>query len=131
MKDLLLLALFSLLCLPSFAEIDETFETSGNSFVRQCSAIDKETQTAAEAVNAAQCIAYVMGLDFGLRYERSYAEAVTGRKLREKYCIPGDVENGQLVRVVLKYIRSHPEDAQKPAPVLIIEALQKAYPCPR
>jgi hypothetical protein len=39
------------------------------------------------------------------------------------------VENAQLVKVVLKYIRDNPEDAHHSTRVLIIGALAKVYPC--
>jgi hypothetical protein len=41
---------------------------------------------------------------------------------------PKDVTLGQLVRVVLLYMQTHPEELHKPDFVLVHEALHKAFP---
>ena len=46
-----------------------------------------------------------------------------------KICYPEGVENGQLIRLVLKYIRDHPEQAHEPAAVLVVKAELNAFPC--
>jgi hypothetical protein len=35
-----------------------------------------------------------------------------------------------MVRVVLKYIRDNPVEANQPTAILMMKALKKAYPCP-
>lgn len=64
-----------------------------------------------------------------MEFGATIAEAKTGRKAPELFCRPDDIENGQLVRIVVKYIRDAPEFAHLPAPSLIINAMRKAYPC--
>lgn len=49
----------------------------------------------------------------------------TGRKLPSQCCASDYVENGQTMRIVLKYIHDHPADAKEPTVVLIMGS---AYP---
>jgi hypothetical protein len=77
------------------------------------------------------CIGYVKGVMHGLWLEHGAAEAQTGRTISKPYCDANDAENGQIVRIVLKYIRDHPADANKPTALLIMRALAEVYPCPR
>jgi len=124
------LPFFLLAVVPLSAKVQELPETSGNAFLRLCSAIEKEDDvTQAEMVRVASCIGYVVGIMDGVLYEHSYAETKTSRKIPSLYCIP-DVEHGQLIRVVLKYIRDNPAEANMPTGALVVNALTKAYPCP-
>jgi hypothetical protein len=45
------------------------------------------------------------------------------------YCPSSDVENGQKYRIVVKYIKEHPERADLQTRVLIVDALSAAFPC--
>jgi len=67
----------------------------------------------------------VQGAEFGV----TVAAAKAGKKVPELFCRPDDVEIGQLVKVVVKYIRDAREFAHLPAPDLIINAMRRAYPC--
>jgi hypothetical protein len=44
-------------------------------------------------------------------------------------CIPSQVNNGQLVDIVKKYLEQNPESRHEYRGVLVIRALSKAYPC--
>jgi hypothetical protein len=44
-------------------------------------------------------------------------------------CIPDSVENGQLLRIVMKYIRNHPEQSHKLSAMLVFNAEFYAFPC--
>jgi hypothetical protein len=41
-----------------------------------------------------------------------------------------DVTMGQMVLVVNKYLKDHPEDLNLPDALLVSAALSKAFPCP-
>jgi hypothetical protein len=43
--------------------------------------------------------------------------------------LPAEVTNGQIVLVFVKYLEVHPERLHKPANLLLVEALRKAFPC--
>lgn len=40
-----------------------------------------------------------------------------------------EVENGQLIKALFKYVQDHPEIAHRSTSVLLVEALQQAFPC--
>jgi len=45
-------------------------------------------------------------------------------------CMGKGVTNEQITDVVVKWLDDHPETRDHPAPYLIMEALNKAFPCP-
>ncbi len=130
MKYLCLISAVLFCCSPFVtAQTQEFPEDSGNAFVRLCSATEKESRTDEEAANAMACLGYVSGFAEGIGIYRSSAEAKTKQKMPKYFCRPDGVERGQLVSVVLKFIRNHPEDAHRRTGVLIIVALEHAFPC--
>ena len=46
-----------------------------------------------------------------------------------RFCLPAEVTNGQIILVFVKYMEDHPEQLHKPANLLLVEALRKAFPC--
>jgi len=119
------------LLLSSLVRAQETKElpsTSGNVFLRLCSSIDKDERSATEAGHLVECVAYTEGVIDGVVSEAAYVNVKTGKETPEPYCLP-KAESGQLVRIVLKYIRNHPEEAHQPTAFLIVVALQEAFPC--
>ena len=44
-------------------------------------------------------------------------------------CVPEGVNNKQMVDVVVKYLKDHPEELRFPAIVLIQKAISMAWPC--
>jgi len=132
MKTLLVLVLL-LLARGTFvsAQAHEFPDTSGNAFARLCSVIDKDVETMihTDYGDEMACLGYVSGFVNGVEFEAGYAEAQAGRKLHKPFCRPDDTENGQLIRIVLKYIRDNPEEAHHQTAVLVMNALAKAYPC--
>jgi hypothetical protein len=103
--------------------------TSGNAFARICSVIDKEASTGTEVQYADACIGYVQGVIEGVDVERTFTKGITQKEAPEPFCLPTGVERGQSIRLVIKYIHDHPEEAQKPTRFLIFEAFRDAYPC--
>jgi hypothetical protein len=112
------------------AQVKESPRESGNAFVRLCSAVENKQLSEEDFGNVMDCIGYVSGFTEGVYYEAMYATAKGKQVAPEAFCIPDDVEHGQLIRVILKHIRDNPENAHKRTSVLIIKALGKAYPCP-
>jgi hypothetical protein len=116
----------------SAQERTEMLSESGNAFLRLCSAVEQsEKSTPLETIHSVDCLAYVQGFTEGMDAEVAWAQGWTQKgEQPQPFCRPEDVENGQLVRVILKYIRSHPEKAHKGTATLIVEALRQAFPCP-
>ncbi len=100
---------------PASAPEPENFATSGNAFLRVC-------EPASRAGHFA-CTVYVIGVGDG-------AEMLSEERLHEPlYCPSPDVENGQKYRIVVKYIKEHPERVDSQTRVLIVDALTAAFPC--
>ena len=113
----------------SAQEIKEFPDTSGNAFVRLCSAIDKDGRTDREAKLNMACIGYVSGVVDGVFWEVAFVGAKGSKEPPKPYCLPENTENGQLIRIVMKYIRNHPEEAHQKTAFLIFNALGEAFPC--
>jgi hypothetical protein len=100
---------------------------TGNSFLQRCSIIDKfyagnaEKGTYDEIVNFSWCNGWVEGFVDGTQAEATAA----GRCQLDTE----KVEVGQVVRIILKYVRDHPETAHKDMRTLAQSALTKALPC--
>jgi hypothetical protein len=104
--------------------------TSGNVFLEWCSVVEKDEHTKTESQHSIECTAYVEGVDEGVSVEVTFARQIASNPPPKLYCRPENSTAGQLVRITLKYIRNHPEDAHQPTVVLIVEALREAFPCP-
>ena len=46
-------------------------------------------------------------------------------------CIPEDKEPSDLVKILIEYLKEHPNDLNDPANQLIIKAFSEIYPCPQ
>jgi hypothetical protein len=97
--------------------------------MRLCSVIDKQDQNNSDANHAMACIGYVSGFTSGVEFGTAFVEDKAGKKVRGPFCRPDEVENGQLIRVALKFIRDNPERAHQPTSWLLMDAFGKAYPC--
>jgi hypothetical protein len=120
MKNLCPLALLcSLVAMPLAvsqpAQTHESIESSGNVFLRVCSVVEKEKSTWSDAdiSDIHACSQYVRGFTSGVKSEQVYAEVVVGKKVPAPFCLPDDIPNGQIVRIVLKSIRNNPETSHQ------------------
>jgi Rap1a immunity proteins len=68
------------------------------------------------------CDAFIVGVRDGV------VLAVTLRDAKPILDIPKDVTQEQIRAVVTKYLKDHPEELHKPAGLLVIFALSKAFP---
>ena len=97
----------------TMADKPENLTDSGNQFVRVCSFMENNDPAPSDyphLMAGAMCTAYLVGLADGIVIERGYAEASGGWKASTPYCVADTygVEQGQRVRILLKYIRNHP-----------------------
>ncbi len=131
MKAFIVLAFF--IC-PAFliAQTQEFPEDSGNAFVRLCSAADEPGNSSfsnEQVVVAMDCMAYVRGVVDGIELSSRLAEFKTKQNALKLFCRPDNVEGGQMVRIVLRFIRDHPERAQFLTEILILKSMENAFPC--
>ncbi len=107
----------------------ETYSTSGNAFLRLCSAIDADKATGGELADVIGCLGFVSGFMTGVEAETGLVIAKMGNKTPKMFCRPPNVEHGQVVRIVLKYIRNHPEESHQVMELIMVSALTEAFPC--
>jgi len=72
-------------------------------------------------------IGFCLGLMQGmLHMNQVYEYQLKGAAL---FCAPNSTTNGQAARIVVKYMRDHPEELHMPDSVLTFTALRAAFPC--
>jgi hypothetical protein len=69
---------------------------------------------------------YCTGWIAGIRDLNSLYEGLVKQPL---FCQQEGISNAQFIRIVLKYLREHPEKLDQPAIVLTAQAMQVALPC--
>jgi Rap1a immunity proteins len=131
MKPCVALLVFCTLSIPAFSA--NHLYNSGNDFLSECSGLDRandSTLTNVEMAKNMQCLSYVEGLIDGAFYESVRTKADGKLKMGSlPFCRPEGVNNLQLARVALKYVRDNPEKAHLTTAVLVFEALKNAFPC--
>jgi len=92
--------------------------TDGNDLRDQCgAAIAKDA-----GFGAGACLGFIEGF----RQLAVMTQPVTNLKL---LCLPDGVPNGQLAKVIVKYLDQHPEKLHLPAAQLMYDATDDAFPC--
>ena len=103
----------------------------GTDLFRQCTqavkAIDEVTDPSTiDFGEAGQCLGMVEGFAGAAAFYESKSDSPVA------ICFPAEgLTIGQSVRMVDKYLQSHPEQLQEPSTVLIFGAFLEAYPCPQ
>lgn len=107
----------SILMVLAFAQTRKcmAYHFSGNEFVEYMGEYDKDVARASE-------VDYFKDGIFS-----GYAAGVCDAA-ESIYSIPHNATKGQILAVVSKYLKNHPEKWSEPAASLVIEALQEAFP---
>ena len=92
---------------------------SGNELSEDCKTSDGNSATFQDGV----CLGYVLGA------KDSFEFAAKVHHVTPDFCIPDGVTNGQVVKVVVKYLNNHPEDLHYSAESLVVYALGAAFRC--
>jgi len=113
---------------PTAKEVPYAPDKSGTSFYDQCGTTeeDLERRNTPENLQNGFCLGYVAGITQGVDSSEVIHHVKTSEKV---FCLPDGVTNIQKVRVIRKYIRNHPEEAQNPAQGQALMALREAFPC--
>jgi len=116
---LLLVAVFSP---PSWGIAATT--NDGNKLLTDCGAAVTfmDGERLLDTVGASHCLGFIQGLNqmndfYGLKGAPMF------------FCRPREVTAGQATRIVVKYLRDHPEELHKEDFVLVVAALSAAFPC--
>lgn len=135
MKTLRILAVLATICVPAFAQSNQhLLDSTGNDFLEYCGVADKESSSmsAFDSARLSDCTYYIAGLLQGILMENVRLRAA------EKRAIPANFDDDtvsslpriQTVRVLLKYIKDHPEQANIPTCFLFSNAVRKSFPVP-
>lgn len=106
---------------------------TGNDLLPDCQAyvrfLDNPDRTEpTDAVNGPFCVGYIAGVvDDNFLWELSGANPPDRHSAH--LCIPSGVNPNQAVRVVARWLGSHPERLHEPAVELVIAALRDGFPC--
>jgi hypothetical protein len=104
---------------------DVNFGLSGNDFLRICDAAKPD----AEVFGA--CFGYVTGVIDGIYLYYELHAVFTKSGPPQIFCFRPEVTNGQKFRVVVQFIKTHPEKTDMPTSNLIFHATLDAFPCPK
>jgi len=119
--------LFSLPMVITTALVFSASEPDGTELLRACTAAVNQADgvevTTEQSIESVWCIGYVSGLLDGL--------AVMGWKGGStRVCIPqSGIDNEQAIRIVVKYLREHPEGLHRSARSLAVAAIGGAFRC--
>jgi hypothetical protein len=117
---------------------DRDISASGNRYVEICSSTEKapEKWNEIDFLNLGICQGFMTGFNDGrgvaiavLSVKNSSLSNLTDLVADLGICIPDGVDNGQLIRLVLKYIREHPKEAHEQSATLVYKAEFLAFSC--
>ncbi|HEX3153068.1 MAG TPA: Rap1a/Tai family immunity protein [Candidatus Angelobacter sp.] len=106
----------------------KAFCTDGNTLLRWCEATFEDNAKPATLINEGQCFGYIYA---SIDSNQAWMESTgTNKNPSQNLCFPeGGAENGQLARIVIKYLKDHPEKLHYKADGLVYNALLTAFAC--
>ena len=106
-------------------------ESDGNWLLKACSAViifmdSQHLDDGEQGSKISTCIGYMQGI-------RDTTALYQGKNLSPLLvCFPeAGISNGQATRIVVKYLKNHPEKLHLPAISLAFSAFIEAFPCPK
>ena len=99
----------------------------GNKLLQDCGDFERSVDGGNSTSNA-MGIGFCLGLMHGITHSNALYQVMAPGK--ELLCLPkSGVNNGQAARVVLRYLRDHPEQLHENDFILAMRALRDAFPC--
>ena len=112
------------LSLPAWSIADNG---DGNKLLSDCGPLIAFLDGESVDENKSHGIGFCLGLMQGMLHMNQFYEyQLKGAAL---FCAPNSMTNGQAARIVVKYLRDHPEELHQPDSVLTFTALRAAFPC--
>lgn len=100
----------------------------GNELLRKCNATIQAADTSTKLAGKSHIdIGWCLGYFDGVRSSAHIYQTIF--KENQVYCIPESVENGQIIRVVIKYLNENPKDLHQHESLLTMAAIREAFPC--
>jgi hypothetical protein len=126
---LLVLVTLFLAATPFVHATATTFD--GNELLSKCEAAERwvtHQGTDDDPANGSYCLGFIDGVM--LLATDTTVRLVDSDHRSSLPCAPAEgLTTGQAMRVVLKYLNSHPETLHKSAQLLVVLALREAFPC--
>jgi hypothetical protein len=124
MKKILIIFLFALILIPS-SSVAELGFTDGNKILSSCNELIKiiDSQLELDSFEAGRCWGYISASTDIYKVMKYGSSGIV--------CLPEGLEVSQLVRVIIEYLNEHPKDLNRPAFMLITNALAETFPCPQ
>ncbi|MGA2086582.1 MAG: Rap1a/Tai family immunity protein, partial [Terracidiphilus sp.] len=85
-------------------------------------------EDSAELAKGMHCLGYLSGVTDTYLFWK-YTNNTQKAKVYVPACIPEGATNFELARVVVKYLNDHPNQLHKSYRLLVMLALEDAYPC--
>jgi hypothetical protein len=105
-------------------------EVDGNMLLNNCleaiKYIDNKNDPTINISAANYCVGYISGINDLHAYFVSSISCFDP----PKYCLPQETNSEQLVKIIVKFFKTHLEDLQFQGSDLVIVALKEAFPCP-
>jgi len=88
--------------------------------------IDKNMVTPAKNIDAMECAGYVAGFTESIY---AYQLVLIGNGSQPSICLPDNVRNIQVTRIMLRFLRGNPEKLHWELESLLFKSLYDAFPC--
>lgn len=111
--------------LGSGAVVATDLKYDGNELLMQCQQYLKvaDSEKNYDVLAVGLCGGFIGGVNSTVLF---YSDVL---KKDDKYCMPDSVTNGQMVRIVVKYLKDNPKLLNNGRTGLVWSALRDAYPC--
>jgi hypothetical protein len=114
-------------CRPTFAQGSQIGASIGLDMLRPCGIYEGiQSGRQADVTNDETLgMGYCLGLILGIKFLAGAATKNTTYPI----CVPDNAPSGQVLSVVLRYLRNHPQKLNDNFLYLIMDALLEAWPC--
>ena len=127
---------------------DFNFLESGNTLLSTCKKyvriVEGERPSTMDLLSGHVCLTYIKGFTdgagmatvdaavtvYGMDKALNWTNEEVNRRIGP-FCIPDKVEKGQTIKVVVRYLETHPEKLHFLPSALVYDALSTAFPCKR
>jgi hypothetical protein len=103
---------------------------TGTDLKDSCSYTHVEPMTTFSALKMGQCVGFVQGITSNEAVLKLPLVLITeDGNLTQQFCIRKGVTQGQTIAIVEKFLNNNPEQLDRPAALLVRQALKTVFPC--
>jgi hypothetical protein len=131
--SVLMLCVLSFCCVTKInAQVESSTTYTGNWLLERCQPAANYDKThnpsELEYAHMLSCFGYVKGWRDAMTAQY-VVNKIQKRSNGDSVCIPDDSTNGELAKVLVKYLNEHPTQLHYEAGVVAYQAFRLAYPC--